>query len=83
MRVSSSTSLVDWGRSIATEWMPHSSQAARLLRTYTAEAGLSPTITTASPGRRPPEATRRSTAARTSAFTTRAMALPSMIFAGP
>ena len=50
---SSSASLVVAGRSCAKDSMPTSTHDLRLLRTYTVEAGSSPTCTTASPGLRP------------------------------
>ena len=68
-------------RSNAWERIPASSQARRLLRTYTAEAGSSPTITTARPGRRRPAATPFSTLARTSRLISAATCRPSMILA--
>src|ERR1700719_416196 len=46
-------SLVLTGRSCAKDSIPASCEELRLLRTYTLEAGSSPTCTTASPRRRP------------------------------
>lgn len=54
--------------------MPHSAQSASLPRTYTCEAGSSPTNTTASPGRRGSSAA----AAAARALTLTASAFPSI-----
>src|SRR5512144_1601871 len=61
--------------------MPTPSVVRRLLRTYTCEAALSPTSTTASPGTRLPSLARRATAAWTSAVTVAATAFPSISLA--
>src|SRR5690606_34754104 len=77
MSASSSDSLVPAGRSWSRAWMPTFSAARRLLRTYTDEAGSSPTSTTASPGRAFPAATRASTRALSESSSSPAMRLPS------
>src|SRR3982751_3209842 len=59
--------------------MPEASVSFRLLRTYTCDAGFSPTSTTASPGTLLPAAMRAATCCATSAVTRSASALPSMI----
>ena len=57
--------------------MPTSAESSRFMRTYTAEAGSSPTRIVASPG----FVSRAATSAATSALTRAATALPSMIVA--
>ena len=61
--------------------MPTVSVVLRLLRTYTCDAALSPTSTTASPGGGWPEPVNAATSARTSSVTRSATALPSMMWA--
>src|SRR5512139_545719 len=81
MRSSSSFSGVDAGRSIWRDSIPASTAAFPLLRTYTWEAGSSPTRTTVSPGRTPARAASPATFSRTSARTDAAMAFPSISLA--
>src|SRR5882672_2788310 len=78
---SNSARLVVTARSCAKDAIPHSSQALRLLRTYTAEAGSSPTFTTASPGARPYLETKSAALAADLALSFAATAFPSRIFA--
>ena len=61
--------------------MPASSAARPLLRTYTADAGSSPTSTTASPGSTPVDAFSAATPSATSPRTCFAISLPLMISA--
>src|SRR4051812_6107744 len=78
---SSSARDVVAGRSCANEAMPHSSQALRLLRTYTAEAGSSPTFTTARPGCLPNFEKKSAARAADFCLSFAATALPSSICA--
>jgi len=74
---STSSVVAEAGNRCSSEWMPISLQARTLFRTYTCEAGFSPTMITASPGVRPC-ATRPSTRGFQSARTLAAIATPSI-----
>src|SRR2546430_9563016 len=76
-------SLVLTGRSCAKDSIPASCEELRLLRTYTLEAGSSPTCTTASPGRRPWRAANCAAREATAARTLAATSLPSSSTAPP
>ncbi len=80
-RSSSSDSGVDAGRSIWRESNPASEAAFPLLRTYTWDAGSSPTRTTVRPGRTPVRAMSSAARSLTPARTDAAMAFPSISFA--
>jgi hypothetical protein len=67
------------GRRCTAPRIPAASQAFALLRTYTAEAGSSPTSTTSSPAGRPARAANTAAASATCARRAAAAALPSTI----
>src|SRR6266705_2539233 len=80
-RASRSPSVVSWGRRMVSWYSPAASQAFPFMRTYVAEAALSPTSTAASPGVTP-----RARSARISPWSSARIAsptaVPSMILAG-
>src|SRR5438093_1515750 len=80
MTASSSASVACLGSRMVSWCRPASPQALPFMRTYTWEAGLSPTRTTASPGVTP-RALSRSSSDASSARISRAIAVPSMSLA--
>ncbi len=82
IRCSKSLLPVFAGRSCSKESIPASAHALRLFLTYMAEAGSSPTWTTASPGARRPFSMRRATSWPIFVRISRAMDFPSISWAG-
>src|ERR687898_982038 len=62
--------------------MPTSAESSRFMRTYTADAGSSPTRMVASPGVRPMAATSRLTSSRTFAATAAKLRVPHIVAGG-